>query len=383
MRGRDPGGLRAALVAASLHRSPDPADPPLSAAGARAFATAARLHGIAPAAYLWAGAAGLSDAVVQDLAGSHQAQVRRHLSICSDLDRFGRALDAAGIRWAVFKGPVLSTRYWPRPDLRTYVDLDLLVHARDLGLALEVAADIGARLDGVDWPLLAATLPGQVSLELPGGSLLDLHWDVVNDDRQRAVFGLATADLLADSVPVVVAGVTARTFDDVSTLLHLSYHMCHSGAHRLLWIRDVDASLATVQDRWAEVVARSRATGTALVLALAVQRAQAVYGDHGLGEQPAPGAWRWLCQAADWRWPPPVIAIDRPSGQVAYRSARRGDHDSARAFAARRLVSRRRPPTDAGGAPAEGGPRDVAVARTRYLAEAARADQRRARVSDR
>ena len=59
------------------------------------------------------------------------------LRTAADLAPLARALDAADIRWVVVKGPVLSAAY-REPNVRSYNDLDVLVHPMDLPAVLDL-----------------------------------------------------------------------------------------------------------------------------------------------------------------------------------------------------------------------------------------------------
>src|SRR5688500_15332306 len=85
-------------------------------------------HRVANAVFL-----GIREAVDPDHPAFHRLQreyidnVARHLRTLADLAELGPVLDTAGIPWMVIKGPVLAETIYPRPDLRSYDDLDVVV----------------------------------------------------------------------------------------------------------------------------------------------------------------------------------------------------------------------------------------------------------------
>src|SRR4051794_12287440 len=90
---------------------------------------AAGWHRISPAVYLYLRDQVDDPEILGPLEAGYRRQVARHLQTLADLRIAGAALDDAGIRWALIKGPALAA-LWPRPDMREYRDLDLLVDRR-------------------------------------------------------------------------------------------------------------------------------------------------------------------------------------------------------------------------------------------------------------
>src|SRR6185437_16415495 len=162
----------------------------------------------------------------------------------------------AGIDWLVLKGPALAHSVYPRPDLRHYVDLDLLVSPADFGALLAVLEAAGYQLVDRNWPLLARDLPGELRLRSPRGVLLDLHWSIFNDAGRRASFSAPTAALLADRRELSV-GFPALSATD--QLVHAGIHAALSGANRLGWLLDVQLAAATAD--WPAVVGAARRIG--------------------------------------------------------------------------------------------------------------------------
>lgn len=248
----------------------------------------------------------------------------------------GARLDSAGCSWAVLKGlPIAQTAY-PRPDLRYAVDLDILISPQRFE---EVVADLvadGYQLLDVNWPLLSDHIPGQLRLRSPNGTLVDLHWHLLNQPRARQRFDLSTAALLARAVRV--AGTQLRTLAPVDQLLHTALHACLAGANRLLWLVDVDRLTRAPDLDWDAVEAAAARSRTALPLAVVLRRVQAI-----LGLPPGPAAprerlilrhpWLLLQRFVD---APSVLCLDpsRPSIAAAFaRSTGTGDWPSQRTLA--------------------------------------------------
>lgn len=281
-------------------------------------------HGVTPALALYLRE---RDDVPPDLAtrlqGCYRDQVARHLRTMADLRRAAGVLQGAEVPWAVIKGPALAEGIWPRPDLRLYVDLDVVVGRRSMRRTLEALRTGGAVPVDRNWPMIRDRMQGEVSLTLPFGTPLDLHWHLVNDQALRRAFPFAMDELLARARPRALGSVTAPVLDPVDTVLHLAYHMVHSGGHRLVWLKDFDLAMSVPGLDHAELAERARAYGCALALAVSVRRTARVLGScGGLATPRGGGPWVALAGAADrWR-PAPQLPGERRSGRIVFQSTR-------------------------------------------------------------
>src|SRR4029453_10505026 len=87
-------------------------------------------------------AGGGAGGVLERRGGSRREAASHHLVVRGVLSRVGAVLDAAGIPWLVFKGPVLSSSVYCDPGMRRYSDLDILVppdRFPDAVIAMEAA----------------------------------------------------------------------------------------------------------------------------------------------------------------------------------------------------------------------------------------------------
>ena len=116
----------------------------------------------------------------------------------------------------------------------------------------------GARIP-VEHPELVLAeqmLAGQIGLSTPAVSI-DLHWDLFYSQRDRAVRS-PSEELIARSRMVDAAGLRLPTFDAPDTLITLAGHAARSGGHRLLWLKDIERTIAVDRPDFDEVVRRSR-----------------------------------------------------------------------------------------------------------------------------
>ncbi len=291
----------------------------------------ARAHRVTPAlARVAGGIDGAPPELARLLGELRTEQVLRHLTTLGDLRVLGAALDDAGIAWVVVKGPVAAATLWPAPDMRDYLDLDVVVDPARFGDALDVLAALGARPVDVNWRLIRRQMRAELSWVLPHGTWLDLHWHPVNGARLRDALRWDVGELLARRRRVSVGSLSVPAPDAADTALHMAYHAVHSGGHRLLWLADVAFSLGAANP--ALVVERARAARLGLMVAVAADRARRVLPVPAL-EAPD-GAWRRALADADRRQGPPPLGVGGRSGRLRVSSTRWSTTSSAGALLA-------------------------------------------------
>ncbi len=318
-------GARRGAVAEVLVRSLTGAE--ISAAHLRAVAPdalheAAAWHRVGPAVFLALAPVTDDVGLLGPLEAAYVQQKMRQLRSLADLRAAGAALTAAGVGWALLKGAAVAQR-WPRPDMREYYDLDLLVERRRFATALDALVGAGARLVDRNWPLVRDQVRAELTVQLPFGTGLDLHWDLVNAAPLRRELTFPTEELLARAVPLEVGSTEAPVLDPVDTLLHLGYHTTLSGGYRLLWLMDM-ASASADQADWALVRARARAYGVELPLRLALDRAARVFPLPAEATRPRRrcATWRAVAAAVDHVVPLPWTPGDRRTARIVYQNAR-------------------------------------------------------------
>jgi hypothetical protein len=291
----------------------------------------------------------------------------RHLTTGADLALMAPLLGRDDARWAVMKGPVLSDHFWPRPDMRQYLDLDILVDRRHFRATIEALVENGARLVDCNWPLIRSQMRAELSLELPYGTSLDLHWDIVNDATLRRQLRVPVDAMLDRTLATRLGNLEVPCFDDVDTLLSLALHAALAGATRLVWLKDVELAAARSGLDWEEVDDRARSTGLNLTLTMMLNKAWRVLDgpiEHR-GWRSHRGPWSVLAAASDRTFPTPGLSDDAHTGQLLYRSVRRTSRESA---AAAWNAMKRRPGSSEGGHNPLHVPVDAPAARAAYFA---------------
>jgi hypothetical protein len=239
-------------------------------ADVEALIAAARAHGVEA----WLAACAPAGAQWSELHAQRPRFSAARVRSLSAVQGIGRQLDDLGCPWAVLKGISLSYGAYPRPDLRHSVDVDILVSGRYFAEALAALEGSGHRLLDVNWPLLAEQQPGQLRLQAPNRTIVDLHWHLLNQRELRESFRLPTEPLLARAVGH--ADPEFPMLAPIDQLLHVALHAALSGATKLVWLVDLDRLLSTGSFDWAELTAAAHSAGVGLPVAIALARAAAV-----------------------------------------------------------------------------------------------------------
>ena len=223
------------------------------------------------------GIAGVPGPVLARLAAVRQRSSFHHLLVTATLERIGEEFDRAGIAWVVMKGPVVAALLYPEPADRSYGDLDLLVGRRDFSVAMGILEKLGFEHRVRNWALAERMLAGQVGMCSPVVDV-DLHWHVHYSRQDRQPFGLDPEAMIARRRCVDVSGVDVPSLDPVDTLLTLAFHAARSDGHRLIWLKDIERSLAVEAPDLEALVERAQAQRCAPPVGIVLDRARAVLG---------------------------------------------------------------------------------------------------------
>ena len=235
-------------------------------------------------------------AIAQDLAHVARAHEGRARLLAAELTRILAALREARLKAAPFKGPAFAAWMGRTGVAREMNDLDLLVHERDLGAAVQALRPLGYA------PLLAGQAVAsrwltRVTNELPLGAggaplLLELHWrlappwfpatatvaQVLEGASERALTGSSAwcpspeaLLLLHVSDGIKSHGASLRGVADLADILRahpaIDWNRVTGIARANAALDTVRISVALVEDLAAEAAAALEAPAIALELA--------------------------------------------------------------------------------------------------------------------
>jgi Uncharacterised nucleotidyltransferase len=204
---------------------------------------------------------GVDPAILERLARQAVGHAAHQLRIIEGLRWFGALMDAEGIPWLTFKGPVVAQLFYRPVVLRTFQDLDLLVHRADFRRAIVALEREGGALLDRNWKLIGREGRAQLHVALPLETEADVHWHVLNRHTIRSSFTLDMQGAFERARTVDVEGIAATTFDAVDTIVHLAVHAALGGADRLSWFDDIRRSILVESPPWDAVIERARSWG--------------------------------------------------------------------------------------------------------------------------
>jgi hypothetical protein len=247
-----------------------------------------------------------------------------HLVVVGGLSQIRDAFDAAALSWIVMKGPVLASRLYPDVGDRSYGDVDLLVARRDYPRAMAILEDQGYAHTIHNWALAEDMLAGQVGMT-NGRVNVDLHWHLHYSGEDRRPFALDPGGMLERRRRADVSGLDVPILDPVDRTLTLSFHAARSDGHRLVWLKDIERSVAVEEPDFDELVRRCRDERCGPPVGMMLDRTRTILGadvphDVVAALMPAPLrlADRVVCTVAD-----PVQLHERPTiTRVFTRSVR-------------------------------------------------------------
>jgi hypothetical protein len=194
-----------------------------------------------------------------------------HLRAIADLASSAPVLESHHVPALAVKGPVLSQLY-PKPDLRAYSDLDMVVPREGFVLAVEALQSAGCTLLDTNWRRIHEEKRTQVHLLAPHGTAIDLHWHLINRGVARRGLTVDVDALFRHARRTLISGVPCLTTDPVDTALHVIVHAGVSGGARLSQLADVRHAIDVADLDWDALAARARSWGAGEMVAIMLAR---------------------------------------------------------------------------------------------------------------
>jgi len=233
----------------------------------------AREHSVEPlisSALHQTGTFAIPQTILDTLQQGARERAFSNLLYCAELAKILALLENAAIDVRVLKGPVLAEMLYGNIAMRSFGDLDLLVHPQDL-IPTKNALEAGGYTltSSLHWHSNSALLRArecQLSFENSRGISVDVHWQLIPDYFPKP---FEENQAWADHLGVSVGGATAWTLSQENLLLFLCAHGAQHMWMRLGWICDV-ARLIQVAPKmdWRSVFAQASQTSTTRMLSL-------------------------------------------------------------------------------------------------------------------
>lgn len=134
----------------------------------------------------------------------------------------------AGLDLIVLKGAALAERVYPRPSLRPFGDLDVLVRREDAAGACALLSALGYAADPAAWADWQAGHVCQLNFfrhAAQGPVVVELHTDLLNNVLLKSQMQTDLTGLWQRSAWATLAGREARVLGPEDQILHLCLHL--------------------------------------------------------------------------------------------------------------------------------------------------------------
>ncbi len=204
----------------------------------------------------------LGKKMAEDILAMYQTEMLQNLFLEHELQKVLHAFHEAHIPLILLKGSALAYTIYPRPHLRTFHDIDVLIHPQNLARANELFTGMGYafyeefRANTVD----NSRTGYNYSKKHPESwleVLVELH-TAPHPSEIGTPFDVAMLWEKARSIEI--HGETVLTMNPFDHLLYLCWHYRFHGFTRLLWLYDlvmVVRSIGTTID-WDELIQAAR-----------------------------------------------------------------------------------------------------------------------------
>lgn len=190
-----------------------------------------------------------------------------------------RAMDRAGVAMLPFKGPALSLAAYGDVGVRDSIDLDIVVHERDVDRARAALAGEGytsrSQMSPAQERMLQRSFGHFVYAAPAGGANVELHWRFAS---ARYPWSLRAADVFARAVPLELSGCAMRAPDATDQLVLQAMHGARHQWERLEWLVAFSALLAQRNFSEQQLIERARTNRSACALSIALRLAHDLLG---------------------------------------------------------------------------------------------------------
>ncbi len=173
----------------------------------------------------------------------------------------------------VLKGAALAETVYPRPSLRRFGDLDVLVRPEDAARARTLLDSLGYVVDPLQWEEVIRGRDCQANFfnhTERGPIVVELHTELINNDLFFGKFHVDDAGLWDRARPARLAGTDGRVLGTEDQILHLCLHLAGHSLAASQSLRDIAqvCSVSTVDWPLFVRIAGSAGASTACFAAL-------------------------------------------------------------------------------------------------------------------
>lgn len=190
---------------------------------------------------------GVADPVLERFKGVYRYYLYKNEILLHRIASLLSSIADAGIKTMVLKGTALIKLYYRESGVRPMLDADVLVHAGQAELAMDLLTRLRWKPVRYRRPQQRIPILHSTPFEDEGGRQLDLHWHLfwecfnANDDQ----------DYWDRAVPIEIGGVPTLALNPTDQLLHTCWHGARwNEVPPIRWIAD---ALAIMGESAAEI----------------------------------------------------------------------------------------------------------------------------------
>jgi len=204
-----------------------------------------------------------------------QQNAIRNLQMTHHLLKVIDLLGGSGVEAMPFKGPVLAVQAYGDLSMRSFVDLDILIHANDLSPAYQILNDQGYILTDKGqlsiWRIFKIIQGKNLNFTFHD-DILELHWKII--ERLFAV-PLDMDQVWDRSLPVSINNRMVKTLSPEDMVIVLCFHGLKHAWQRLNWLADLIYTVSNHPDlQWHDIVVRAETMGLKRILLMGLFLAQ-------------------------------------------------------------------------------------------------------------
>ena len=216
--------------------------------------SAAKLQGCLPLLFEQVSAEELIDLAGREqyerLRSSYRASSLLNLWYSAELERVLETIRAAQIRVMVLKGADIATTLYPRPGLRYFDDVDLMVQAHDLAATVAILESLGYSYhQEYHFEAASKLRTGFVYVkEIAAGYLMfEVH---TSPHPNNLGIAFDVARVWERARPITVAGRRVDGMGLEDLFIYLCWHYRSHAFDRLIWLYDIALMLCADQLDW-------------------------------------------------------------------------------------------------------------------------------------
>jgi hypothetical protein len=242
---------------------------------------AAQDHGVMPLLYrhLLSVRPSIPEEMLKRLHDEVVANTQSNLALTRELFELLDRFEAHEVRAIPYKGPALATSAYGDVAFRQFVDLDLIVHKRDVLRVKELLVTRGWQpefeLNGAQEAAFL-DLYYDYGFRNEQGVLIEIHWELTEGYFN---FPIDVERLWDRLVPVTIAGRRVMTLSPEDSLLIVCVHSSKHLWSRLGWISDVARLIEShCEMNWPAVIDHAARLGSKRMLSLGLFLAAELLG---------------------------------------------------------------------------------------------------------